>query len=54
MTNQTAKRGFFRVALAAIMEARSREAQRMVDSFEAKHGFTSADRLARRTISAGY
>ncbi|GHD10881.1 hypothetical protein GCM10016234_13390 [Tianweitania populi] len=54
MTAQTAKRGFFRNALNALMDARFREAQRVVDAFEAKNGRTRADVLARRSISAGY
>jgi hypothetical protein len=54
MTAHTAKRGFFRNALNALIDARYREAQRMVDAFEAKNGHTRADALARRSISAGY
>ena len=38
MSNSTLKRGFFRSALNAIVEARSREAQRMLDAYEAKNG----------------
>jgi hypothetical protein len=36
MTKTTAKRSFFRTALDAIVEARSREAQRIVDNHVAK------------------
>lgn len=54
MTAQTAKPSFFRTALNALIESRHREAQRMVDAFEAKNGRTRADNLAGRVISAGY
>lgn len=39
MTNTTAKRSFFRTAFEALVEARTREAQRIVEKHAAKDSF---------------
>ncbi len=54
MTALIATRGFFRNMLDAMIEARHKEAHRMVDAYETTYGRTRADGLARRHISSGY
>jgi hypothetical protein len=48
------KRNFFRSSLQALVEARTREAENLVARFEATNGYSKADRIAGRAISAGY
>lgn len=54
MSGRIEKRGFFRFALQALIEARTREAAHLVAKYEASRDGTPADRLAGRHISAGY